>query len=106
MKKNLSKAFAEVLYILDNIEIQYKVKVPKNMLDMFKDECDKKYLNILHESKGDFLDKDYSKDSLAIISYLNLKYWCETKEEKKYYRDMLFENDKENRRTIVFRFFF
>ena len=37
MEKDLSKAFSEVLDMLDNIETKYKEKVPKEMIQMFKD---------------------------------------------------------------------
>lgn len=88
MEKDLSKAFAEVLYMLDNIEVKYKSKVPRQLIQIFKEECDENYLKKIFEEKNDFLERDYSDDALAIIAYINLKYMCETNEEKKYYRDM------------------
>ena len=88
MDKNIANAYAEVLDILNYIEPQYKVKIPKDMLDMFKSKCNKDYLKALQEDKTDSLEKNYSEEALSIIAYLNLEYWCETKEEKKYYRDM------------------
>lgn len=94
MEKNLSKDFAEVLYVLDNIEKKYKEKIPKNVLQIIIDECDKSYLNeLLRNNKDDFLTRNYSEETIVIIAYLNLKYWCETNEEKKYYRDMYLKND-------------
>ena len=88
MNKNMANAYSEVLDILDYIEPIYKYKIPKDMLDLFKSECNKEYLNALQLDKTDALEKNYSEEALSIIAYLNLKYWCETKEEKKYYRDM------------------
>lgn len=88
MDKKMANAYSEVLDILDYIEPIYKYKIPKDMLDMFKSECNKEYLHTLQLDKTDSLEKNYSEEALSIIAYLNLKYWCETKEEKKYYRDM------------------
>lgn len=94
MEKDLSKDFAEVLDILDNIEKKYKEKIPKDVMQVIIDECDKSHLEeLLRDTKEDFLEKDYSKGALSIIAYLNLKYWCETNEEKKYYRDMFLNKD-------------
>ena len=88
MISNLANAYSEVLDILNYIEIKYKQKIPKDMLQMFEDECNKDYLKTLLQDKTDRSQKDYSEEALSIISYLNLKYWCETNKEKKYYRDM------------------
>lgn len=94
MEKDLSKDFAEVLYIIDNIEKKYKEKIPKDIMQVIIDECDKSHLKeLLRDNKEDFLEKDYSKGALSIIAYLNLKYWCETNEEKRYYRDMYLNKD-------------
>ena len=88
MDKNMANTYSEVLDILNYIEPQYKCKIPKDMLEMFKSECNKEYLNALMADQTDSLKKDYSEEALSIISFLNLKYWCESQEEKKYYRDM------------------
>ena len=88
MISNLANAYSEVLDILNYIEIKYKQKIPKDMLQMFEDECNKDYLKTLLQDKTDRSQKDYSEEALSNISYLNLKYWCETNKEKKYYRDM------------------
>ena len=88
MISNLANAYSEVLDILNYIEIEFKQKIPKDMIQMFKDECNKDYLKTLLQDKTDRSEKDYSEEALSIIAYLNLKYWCETNKEKKYYRDM------------------
>lgn len=93
MENNISpNTYSEVIFILKYIEPEYTLKVPKDIIDTFKKECNKEYLRELSADKTDPLERDYSKDALAIIAYLNLKYWCETNEEKKYYRDMYLKN--------------
>ena len=47
------------------------------------------------------MEKDYSQEALSIIAYLNLKYWCETNEEKRYYRDMYLNKDNNKFKFIV-----
>lgn len=93
MDKNMANAYSEVLDILNNIEPEFRAETPKDLLDLFKDECNKCYLDALLSDKTNFLEKNYSKEALSIIAYLNLKYWCKTKEEQKYYRDMYLKNN-------------
>ena len=93
MDKNMENAYSEVLYILKHIEPEYAEKIPRELFNIFRDECNKEYLDALLSDKTDFKEKDYSKEALSIIAYLNLKYWCETKEEQKYYRDMYLKNN-------------
>ena len=93
MDNNLANAYSEVLDILNYIEPQYKSLIPQNMLNMFKSDCNKTYLELLLKDKTDRLEKEYSEEALSIIAYLNLKYWCKSPEEKKYYRDMYLKNN-------------
>ena len=72
--KNIANVYSEVLYILNYIEPQYKYKIPRDMLDMFKSEYNKEYLDTMIADPTDFLEKDYSEEALSIIAYLNLKY--------------------------------
>ncbi len=92
MEKNMDKAYSEILDILEQIETEYMEKVPQDMIEMFKEDCDKDYLNKLKKDNTDLKQKKYSEEALAIIAFLNLKYWCETDEEKKKYRDMYLNN--------------
>lgn len=92
MVNNLASTFSEVIDILDNIEHEYKKKIPNDILIVFENECDKKYLKYLKKDKSDLKNKNYSKDALTIIAYLNLKYWCKSNEEKRKYRDIYLKN--------------
>lgn len=93
MEKNIDKAFSEVLDMLNYIEPQYKVKIPSDMMNMFKEECDKTYLKQLLNDKTEIKEKKYSEEALSIIAYLNLKYWCESVEEKNIYRNLYLKNN-------------
>lgn len=92
MKENLEPAFSEVLDILNNIEPEYRQKIPKDIIEIFQEECDKTYLSELKKSTINIKEKEYSEDALTIIAYLNLKYWCNNDDEKRKYRDMYFNN--------------
>ena len=94
MKEDFSNIFSEVLDMINYVEQEYKDKIPKSLMEMFYEECNKSYLKKLSNENIEMKDKKYSEDALAIIAYLNLKYWCKDNKEKRKYRDMYFKNIK------------
>lgn len=99
MENNLLKAYAEVDKILSFMEVKYVEKVPKKMREMFKNEKLQGY-----EPK---IDKDLPLDqqnlqrkTLAILTLLNLNYWCENQEEKQELIKAYSENDRKREKEI------
>ena len=88
MKMNLENAFSEVMDMLNYIENEYKEKIPNDVLQMFEAECNKPYLEKLLADTTDMKEKIYSEEALAIIAYLNLKYWCKDSNEKTFYKNL------------------
>lgn len=99
MENNLLKAYAEVDKILSFMEVKYVEKVPQKMREMFKNEKLQGY-----EPK---IDKDLPLDqqnlqrkTLAILTLLNLNYWCENQEEKQELIKAYSENDRKREKEI------
>ena len=92
---DLRKPYAEVLDMLRFIGTEYKSLVPAEELRLFESECDKKYLYQLEADETAIDDRQYSEEALAIIAYLNLRYWCKDDKEKKYYKDIYLKNFKD-----------
>ena len=99
MENNLLKAYAEVDKILSFMEVKYVEKVPPKMREMFKNEKLQGY-----EPK---IDKDLPLDqqnlqrkTLAILTLLNLNYWCENQEEKQELIKAYSENDRKREKEI------
>ena len=93
MSKILKKAYAEVYQILNTIEIELSKKIPKELRDFFATQSDKYHVQGLDYSieDGKLLD-----ETLAIIAFLNLKYWVNDPEEY----DKLIKIYKENEEKI------
>ena len=91
---DLKTAYAEVLDILNYIGSDYISLIPDDTMQLFERECDKDYLHKLKADSRDATSKEYSEEALAIIAYLNLKYWCEDDAEKKYYKDLYLSNPR------------
>ena len=92
MKNALENEFAEVLYILNKIEKEYKAKIPKDLMQVFYNGCNKKYLNKLIKENNNIENINYLETTLTIIAYLNLKYWCETSKEKNSFKKLYINN--------------
>ncbi len=99
MENDILKAYAEVDKILSYMEIKYVEKIPKKMKELFKSEKLQGY-----EPK---IDKDLPLDqqnlqrkTLAILTLLNLNYWCESQEEKQELIKAYSENDKKREKEM------
>ena len=99
MENYILKEYAEVDKILSYMEIKYVEKIPKKMKELFKSEKLQGY-----EPK---IDKDLPLDqqnlqrkTLAILTLLNLNYWCESQEEKQELIKAYSENDKKREKEM------
>lgn len=93
MDSTLSDAYAEVSYILDILGEEYKNKVPKKILNLFKNKKNDNYKVDIDLSNG--IDKiNISRTALIIISILNLKYWEPIESEKKRLKKIYDKNEQ------------
>lgn len=76
-----SYAYAEIIEILDNLEVQYKEKIPNKLIDFFKDNSAKDYQNHIVNNIS-LSEQKLQKETLDILAMLTLNYWCNSEEEK------------------------
>lgn len=78
MSKILNKAYAEVNSILNTIEEELANKIPKELRMFFSTQADRYHVEGVDYSleTGKLLD-----ETLAIVAFLNLKYWVNDSEE-------------------------
>ena len=88
------KAYAEVDFIIHNMNEKYINMLPKKMITFFQEVKDPNYeVNIdLKKPLYEQSLKDYTFDLLNI---LNLNYWCEDEERKKEIINMLSDSKAE-----------
>ena len=81
MKNELKMAYAEVLEILNHMDPIYKQKIPIKLLNQMEKNKLQGY-----EFKLDFgiafKENNFTSKTLPLLALINLKYWCETEEEK------------------------
>ncbi len=87
------RAYAEVDYIINHMNIKYKEKVPEKMLTFFST-----YKDPNHEINIDpyvpLQNQGLSRYCLEIIALLHLKYWCENEERKQELYDIMLRNQE------------
>lgn len=76
-----SYAYAEIIEILDNLEVQYKEKIPNKLIDFFKENSAKDYQNHIVNNIS-LSEQKLQKETLDILAMLTLNYWCNSEEEK------------------------
>ena len=92
MIDNFNIMFNEVYSVLNLLGREYIYKLPNNVYEFIKNEMVPNYeFNINMERD---VISQISKDALAFISYLNLKYWATLEEQRE-----LIKIYKENDRT-------
>ncbi len=87
------RAYSEVDYIINHINIRYKEKVPKKIISFFSEMKDPNYqvkINPYIPLQNQGL-KEYA---LQIIALLHLKYWCEDEERKKELYNIMLHNQE------------
>ena len=75
------EAYREVLVILDNMEDEYKNKVPQELINFFKRNEAKEYVFKLDNSIP-LTEQRIKEKTLSLLAILNLNYWCSTDERK------------------------
>lgn len=78
-EKNMPTAYAEVLAVLEALGDYYKNKIPVKILETMDRETDKTYTRVFDKNDK---NPELSREAIVLISWLNLKYWCEDEQEK------------------------
>lgn len=92
--RTISKVvYSEVYEIVNQLEDDLVNKIPQKLIEFFDEERDKNYspkidINIpLNKQK-------INRNTMILLTILNLNYWCETKEEKQELLKILKENEE------------
>ena len=76
----IRQAFSEVDAFLDILEYSYTEKIPTEILAQIKKQKANDY-NPVYKKDVPLIMQSFKKQTLAIIAYLDLNYWCSTQEK-------------------------
>lgn len=93
------EAYTELLVIINCMEAKYKEKIPQKLIEYLEKNCAKEYKFKLDLSIP-LKQQKLNPKTLALLAMLNLKYWCETEEEKKELIEMYEKNEKSYKENL------
>lgn len=74
------KAYADIYYILNALEEEYRNKVHDKLIEFFRENADQYYVPKIDITKK-LIDQNISEETEQLICLLNLNYWCTPKEK-------------------------
>lgn len=94
MEKESQLAYAEVDAILNMLETEAVEKIPLKVREFFKNEKDKKYIPKFSENFFDIDNIELMRETICLLTILDINYWCETEKEKQLILNKLEDNDR------------
>ena len=92
---NKGYACAETLDVLQNIDEIYVKKIPTKFIEMLRKNASKQYVKHINPNIN-IQEQKLSKDTLNILAIINLKYWVNDEEHKKWLLKQYKKNGKIN----------
>lgn len=91
MENTVKDIYSEVYAILNMLGKEYINKLPKNIYNIIKEEKSIEY-NPVYATTVALDRQDVKKETISIIAFLHLNYWCDD-EEKIKLRELFDENE-------------
>ena len=85
------RAYSEVSAILNNLGNYYRDKLPGRLIAFFEREKEKDYVPNIVITKP-VKEQAISRKAIAILSGINIQYWCGDQEKKKRLNEMYKRN--------------
>ena len=100
---NTRQAYCEVDEFLNIISVESKNKVPEYLREFFNKEKDETYIKRIIPSIP-IKEQSLKEETLAIIAWLNLEYWCQDEDEKKRLKEVYENNEKKYNELVQVEF--
>ncbi len=91
MENTVKDIYSEVYAILNMLGKEYINKLPKDIYNIIKEEKSTEY-NPVYETTVALDKQDVKKETISIIAFLHLNYWC-NEDEKIKLRELFDENE-------------
>ncbi|MCI8309305.1 MAG: hypothetical protein HFJ45_03685 [Clostridia bacterium] len=92
---NIKQSYSEVYAFINALGEPYISKTPKSFIEILKKEMDETYI-----VETPINPHNFTKDSIAIISLINLNYWCDTENQRNKLIQVYKENDVKEQKEL------
>lgn len=103
ISESTRKAYTEVDNFIELLDEYHKNKIPKKLREFFKNEKEEKYIKNIYRNIP-IKEQNLLQETLSIIAFLNLQYWCDDEEEKKRLRKIYTENEKTSMKQMRIKY--
>lgn len=93
MDKETKEAYQEVYIILNSIKLEYRSKIPRNLMKFIDENRQKEYLKEIDISK-DLKDQKLKEKTISILAIIYYYYLTKDEKEKKELYETFCINDK------------
>lgn len=97
------KAYTEVDNFIELLDEYHKNKIPKKLREFFKNEKEEKYIKNIYRNIP-IKEQNLLQETLSLIAFLNLQYWCDDEEERKRLRKIYTENEKTSMKQMRLKY--
>ena len=97
MKEDIT--YAEIDEILNLIEEEYVNRIPDKIRTFFRENRSREYNPVIKPDIS-LLEQNIRRETILLLAMLNLKYWCDSEEEKKAVLKELSDNDRERQKEL------
>ena len=91
-----SQIYTQVYAVLSFLNDTYIKRIPRQVLDLIEKNRDRNYLFTVDKNIP-LEQQNLSEEAIAMLAYLKLNYWCNTKEEKEQLLSLFEENSKKEK---------
>lgn len=103
ISESTRKAYTEVDNFIELLDEYHKNKIPKKLREFFKNEKEEKYIKNIYRNIP-IKEQNLLQETLSLIAFLNLQYWCDDEEEKKRLRKIYTENEKTSMKQMGIKY--
>lgn len=96
---NAPKAYSEVYEFINVLGDEYKNKIPSEIYLNIENNRDRQYVP-KYNAKQEINSSTFSKEALALISILNLQYWCDDPKEVSRLKSVYMKNEEIEKERI------
>ena len=79
-EQNIKKAYVELLSFLNLIDKEKYNKIPKSFIEFMENNKDRSYEKVVYANRP-IEEQNLMQETLDLIAFLNLKYWCDEDEK-------------------------